>query len=101
MLKAAAPTRSHTAVRAGGGVRTHAKGEQTRAEIVAVALAMAARVGLEGLSIGTLADLGYGEYSAETSSSAKFYLQAGGLLAGLGAAMLIYLLVQSTPSSEF
>jgi len=37
-------------------VRTHAKGEQTRAEIVAVALAMAARVGLEGLSIGTLAD---------------------------------------------
>ncbi len=56
MLKAAAPTRSHTAVRAGGGVRTHAKGEQTRAEIVAVALAMAARVGLEGLSIGTLAD---------------------------------------------
>ena len=55
MLKAAAPTRSHTAVRAGGGVRTHAKGEQTRAEIVAVALAMAARVGLEGLSIGTLA----------------------------------------------
>jgi len=56
VLKAAAPTRSHTAVRAGGGVRTHAKGEQTRAEIVAVALAMAARVGLEGLSIGTLAD---------------------------------------------
>ena len=56
MLKAASPTRSHTAVRAGGGVRTHAKGEQTRAEIVAVALAMAARVGLEGLSIGTLAD---------------------------------------------
>ena len=56
MLKAAAPTRSHTAVRAGGGVRTHAKGEQTRAEIVAVALAMAARVGLEGLSIGALAD---------------------------------------------
>ncbi len=54
-----------------------------------------------GQSIGTLADLGYGEYSAETSSSAKFYLQAGGLLAGLGAAMLIYLLVQSTPSSEF
>ena len=37
-------------------MRTHAKGEQTRAEIVAVALAMAARVGLEGLSIGTLAD---------------------------------------------
>ena len=56
MLKAAAPTRSHTAVRAGGGVRTHAKGEQTRAGIVDVALAMAARVGLEGLSIGTLAD---------------------------------------------
>jgi len=56
VLKAAASTRSHTAVRAGGGVRTHAKGEQTRAEIVAVALAMAARVGLEGLSIGTLAD---------------------------------------------
>ena len=55
MLKAATPTRSHTAVRAGGGVRTHAKGEQTRAGIVDVALAMAARVGLEGLSIGELA----------------------------------------------
>ena len=37
-------------------MRTHAKGEQTRAGIVDVALAMAARVGLEGLSIGTLAD---------------------------------------------
>ena len=37
------------------GARTLAKGEQTRAEIVGVALAMAARVGLEGLSIGTLA----------------------------------------------
>ena len=39
-----------------GGLRTRAKGEQTRAGIVDVALAMAARVGLEGLSIGTLAD---------------------------------------------
>jgi len=37
-------------------LRTRAKGEQTRAGIVDVALAMAARVGLEGLSIGTLAD---------------------------------------------
>ena len=37
-------------------MRTRAKGEQTRAGIVDVALAMAARVGLEGLSIGTLAD---------------------------------------------
>ena len=56
MLKTAAPTRSHAVARAGGGLRTRAKGEQTRAGIVDVALAMAARVGLEGLSIGTLAD---------------------------------------------
>ena len=46
----------HSAVRAGGTPRALAKGEQTRAEIVAVALGMAARVGLEGLSIGTLAE---------------------------------------------
>ena len=56
MLNTAAPTRSHAVARAGGGLRTRAKGEQTRAGIVDVALAMAARVGLEGLSIGTLAD---------------------------------------------
>ena len=46
----------HSAVRAGGTPRALAKGEQTRAESVAVALGMAARVGLEGLSIGTLAE---------------------------------------------
>ena len=56
MLNTAAPTRSHAVARAGGGLRTRAKGEQTRAGIVDVALAMAARVGLEGLSIVTLAD---------------------------------------------
>ena len=50
-----APPRQRLAASPPGRVRAPAKGEQTRAEIVGVALAMAARVGLEGLSIGTLA----------------------------------------------
>ncbi len=58
MLRTPALTRSHATAPAGAGARTRAKGEQTRADIVDVALAMAARVGLEGLSIGTLADAG-------------------------------------------
>ncbi|HMN58517.1 MAG TPA: TetR/AcrR family transcriptional regulator, partial [Ottowia sp.] len=44
--------RAHSATRVERAPRALAKGEQTRAEIVAVALGMAARVGLEGLSIG-------------------------------------------------
>ena len=56
MLRTPALTRSHATAPAGARARTRAKGEQTRADIVDVALAMAARVGLEGLSIGTLAD---------------------------------------------
>ena len=50
-----APPRQHLAIGQERRARAPAKGEQTRAEIVGVALAMAARVGLEGLSIGTLA----------------------------------------------
>ncbi len=51
-----APARSPVARAIRGAKRGLAKGEQTRADIVDVALAMAARVGLEGLSIGTLAE---------------------------------------------
>ena len=40
-------------------------------------------------------------YSADAASSAKLYLQAGALLAGLGALGLIYTLVISAPVSDF
>ena len=56
MTTSIALPRAHAAARAERAPRALAKGEQTRAEIVAVALGMAARVGLEGLSIGTLAE---------------------------------------------
>lgn len=54
-----------------------------------------------GGGLGTLADLPYETYAAETASSAKLYLQAGALLAGLGALGLIYTLVTSAPVSDF
>ena len=42
---------------AGGGARSHQKGQQTRAAILDAALTLASHMGLEGLSIGALAEV--------------------------------------------
>ncbi len=54
-----------------------------------------------GPALSTLADLPYETYASDTASSAKLYLQAGGLLAAVGALGLFYMLVISTPASNF
>lgn len=54
-----------------------------------------------GSGLGTVADLPYDTYAAEAASSARLYLQAGGIAAALSAAALAYTLISSAPSSDF
>ena len=52
-----APAPAHPSAASAAGVRSLPKGQQTRAAIVEAAMSMASQLGLEGLSIGTLADV--------------------------------------------